>query len=75
MHPTELPKRDFYTLNLDHRQSGLGGTNSWGALALPQYRIPPNRPYRWSFLLSLTETPAPPKITRPPAIPRQVPVK
>lgn len=59
MHPNELPERDFQTLNLDHRQSGLGGTDSWGALALAQYRIPPNRSYDWSFLLSFDEIPAP----------------
>ena len=57
MHPTELPPRDFYTLNLDHRQSGLGGTNSWGALALPKYRIQADKAYRWSFMLTLSETP------------------
>jgi beta-galactosidase len=56
MHPTELAKRDFYSLNIDHRDSGVGGTNSWGALALPQYRIPANKPYRWSFLISLQKT-------------------
>ena len=58
MHPVELPPREFYTLNIDHRQSGLGGINSWGAIALPEYRIPANRAYQWSFLLTLAETPA-----------------
>jgi beta-galactosidase len=53
MHPTELPQREFNTLNIDHRQSGLGGTNSWGALALPKYRIPSDKTYRWSFLISI----------------------
>jgi beta-galactosidase len=72
MHPTELPERDFHTLNLDHRQSGLGGTNSWGALALPQYRIPADKTYRWSFLLTLSETPAPPQRARPAALPREL---
>ena len=68
-HPTDFPERDFYTLNLDHRHAGLGGTNSWGALALPQYQIPANKPYRWSFMLSLSETPAPPQRIRA-ALPR-----
>lgn len=69
MHPTELPKRDFHTLNIDHRNSGVGGTNSWGALALPQYRIPSNKPYRWSFLISLQKTPEAPKMKLPMALP------
>ncbi len=60
MHSSEIPLRDFYTINLDHRQSGLGGTDSWGATALPQYQIRPDKTYQWSFMLSLEETPAPP---------------
>lgn len=59
MHPTEFSKRDFYTVNIDHLQSGLGGTDSWGALALQQYRIQSGKTYQWSFMLSLGETPAP----------------
>ena len=56
MHPGELRHRGFFTLNIDHRQSGLGGTDSWGALALPQYRLPAGKPYRWSFLLGFSQT-------------------
>jgi beta-galactosidase len=59
MHPSELPQRDFFTLNLDHRQAGLGGTDSWGALALPEYRLAPNRSYQWSFMLSFSNPPPP----------------
>ena len=73
MHPSELPKRDFQTLNLDHRQSGLGGTDSWGALALPKYRIPAKGAYQWSFLMSFEETAAPPQRSLPSPLPRQVP--
>lgn len=69
MHPVEIPSRDFYTLNLDHRQAGLGGTNSWGALALPQYQLPADRPYHWSFLLSFSETPAPRPTAQLPMMP------
>ncbi|MCA9240662.1 MAG: DUF4981 domain-containing protein, partial [Planctomycetales bacterium] len=29
-HPYELPERDFYELNLNHRQMGVGGDDSWG---------------------------------------------
>ena len=38
-HTHELVRREEITLNLDHRQSGLGG-NSCGPGTLPQYRIP-----------------------------------
>ena len=72
MHNAEIPPRDFYTVNLDHLQSGLGGTNSWGALALPKYQITPGKIYRWSFLLSLGETPALPqggRMALPPGLP------
>lgn len=71
MHPSELPKRDYHTLNIDHRQSGLGGTNSWGELALPEYRLSPGKTYRWSFLIGFSETPPPPKTN---ALPRRLPV-
>lgn len=61
MHPGELPKRDFHTLNIDHRQSGVGGTDSWGALALPKYRLPTNRAYQWSFMLTFAKVPTAPQ--------------
>ncbi|MEO5917798.1 MAG: glycoside hydrolase family 2 TIM barrel-domain containing protein [Luteolibacter sp.] len=72
MHSGEIPPRDFYTINLDHVQSGLGGTNSWGALALPKYQIPADKNYHWSFLMSLGETPALPT-TKSPALPPGMP--
>jgi len=60
MHACEIPGRDFHTLNLDHLQSGLGGTNSWGALALPKYQIRTDKNYQWSFLLTPGGTAASP---------------
>jgi beta-galactosidase len=75
MHSSEIPQRNFYTLNLDHRQSGLGGTDSWGALALPQYLIRPDRTYQWSFLLSPSETPVVQPTALPPGLPRELPKK
>ena len=50
-HPVDIPKRDVVTLNIDHKQVGLGGTNSWGARPLPQYEIPAKGTYSWSFSL------------------------
>ena len=39
-HPFELPRRDFVVLNLDWRQQGLGGDNSWGYWPHEPYLIP-----------------------------------
>ena len=50
-HPCDIPKRDIVTLNIDHNQVGVGGTNSWGARPLPKYEIPAKGEYSWSFRL------------------------
>jgi beta-galactosidase len=39
-HPHELPRRDFTVLNLDWKQQGVGGDDSWGAWPHEQYLIP-----------------------------------
>ncbi|HNQ88709.1 MAG TPA: glycoside hydrolase family 2 TIM barrel-domain containing protein [Verrucomicrobiota bacterium] len=49
-HPFELPHRDFTVLNLDSRQQGVGGDDSWGAWPHPQYLIP-CREQAYSFRL------------------------
>lgn len=77
-HFPEIPQRDFYTVNIQHRQSGLGGTNSWGAIALPQYLLQSGESYQWSFLLSWGETPPPPALPNtihPPLILQKLPQK
>lgn len=40
---SDLPERDFITLNVDHKQMGVGGDNSWSEEALPHepFRIKP----------------------------------
>ncbi|MCP5548128.1 MAG: DUF4981 domain-containing protein [Akkermansiaceae bacterium] len=73
MHPVEIPDRGLHTLNIDHRNSGVGGTNSWGATPLPKYRIWPDKTYKWSFRIGFSETPAPPQGQLPPVLPRSVP--
>lgn len=50
MHPTDLVKRDFISLNLDLKQMGVGGDNSWGARTHDQYLIVPAM-YSYRFLL------------------------
>ena len=54
-HPHELTPRDFVTLNLDHKQMGLGGDNSWGAWPHAEYRIPV-QPYEYRFRLRAFDT-------------------
>ena len=35
--PIDVPKRDFISLNIDLKQMGVGGDNSWSARTLPKY--------------------------------------
>ncbi|MEP4076675.1 glycoside hydrolase family 2 TIM barrel-domain containing protein [Haloferula sp.] len=51
-HGIDLVDKKETTLRIDHRNMGLGGTNSWGQKPLEAYRIKPQSQYRWSFLLS-----------------------
>ena len=49
-HSWEMTRRDFVTLNLDHRQTGVGGDDSWGARPHPEYTLAPQA-YRYAFRL------------------------
>ncbi|HZR18633.1 MAG TPA: glycoside hydrolase family 2 TIM barrel-domain containing protein [Verrucomicrobiae bacterium] len=49
-HAFELPRRDFITLNLDLKQQGVGGDDSWGAWPHEQFLIPCQE-YSYSFRL------------------------
>jgi len=49
-HINELPQRDIITVNLDYKQMGVGGDDSWGARTHPEYTLP-TKPYRYSFRL------------------------
>mgnify|MGYP000495337601 FL=1 len=46
----EVPMRDLTTLNLDHKQMGVGGDTSWGRLVHAQYTIPAQS-YQYGFTL------------------------
>ena len=50
----ELPQRREIYLNLDLKQMGVGGIDSWTRLAYPMeaYRIPADRPHWYSFVLT-----------------------
>jgi beta-galactosidase len=49
-HIHEPAHRDFITVNLDYRQMGVGGDDSWGARPHPQYTLPA-KPYTYRFRL------------------------
>jgi len=40
IHPTDLKEREFVFVNLDYKQMGVGGDDSWGARPHPQYSLP-----------------------------------
>jgi beta-galactosidase len=50
-HIHELPRRDTITVNLDYKQMGVGGDNSWGARTHREYTLPA-KPYSYRFRLS-----------------------
>jgi beta-galactosidase len=51
-HTTDLTPAGYTTVNLDHRQMGVGGDNSWSpkALPLPPYQLTHDE-YRFQFVL------------------------
>jgi beta-galactosidase len=58
-HIHEPKNQGIITLNLDYKQMGVGGDNSWGALPHPEYRLPPNE---YSYRFRLTPIPVNKKI-------------
>jgi len=54
MHRNDIYPRNEVVLNVDLFQRGLGGTNSWGALPLEQYRYK-NKDYNFSYKLSIIQ--------------------
>jgi beta-galactosidase len=50
LHLTDLKARDFVALNIDYKQTGVGGNDSWGARPLPEYTLFPKE-YSYAFCL------------------------
>ena len=52
-HTYQLKERDFYTVNIDYKQQGVGGIDTWTERARPQpdHRLPTSRNYRYRFYL------------------------
>ncbi|MGB5435764.1 MAG: beta-galactosidase small subunit, partial [Maribacter sp.] len=40
-HTFDIVKRDLVNINIDYKQMGVGGDNSWGLMALDKYQIHP----------------------------------
>jgi beta-galactosidase len=51
-HINELPIRKTITVNIDYKQTGLGGDNSWGARPHDEYTLWPDKSYRWTVRLT-----------------------
>ena len=49
-HTWDLKKRDFIDVNIDYKQMGVGGDDSWGARTYPQYCLPAKE---YSFTFSM----------------------
>lgn len=49
-HPSEIVRSEDITVNLDYRQMGVGGDDSWGAWPHREYRLQA-KPYRYKFRL------------------------
>lgn len=49
-----VPFRDLVSINIDHRQMGVGGDNSWGAMPMAKYRLPAGT-YSWRFRMAPVE--------------------
>ena len=49
-HGGSIVKKDMVWLNIDHKQMGVGGDNTWGAQVHPEYTITPHE-WKYSFTL------------------------
>lgn len=49
-HGGSIVKKDMVWLNIDHKQMGVGGDNTWGAKVHPEYTITPQE-WKYSYTL------------------------
>jgi beta-galactosidase len=50
-HPYQIARSTDVTVNLDYRQMGVGGDDSWGAQPHPEFRLPATQSYKYTFRL------------------------
>ncbi len=48
-HICDVKERNLTALNIDYLMMGVGGDDSWGARTHPEYTIPGNKNYEYSF--------------------------
>ncbi len=58
-HPADIPLRDLVSVQIAHRQMGVGGETSWGTWPRPAHILNPDRPYHFSFVMSPVTQSAP----------------
>ena len=49
-HGGSIYKKDMVWLNIDHKQMGVGGDNTWGAQVHPEYTI---TPHEWKYTFTM----------------------
>lgn len=49
-HTTDVPERPEIYLNIDYKQMGVGGDNSWGAKTHEEYTLQP-KDYKYSYVI------------------------
>jgi beta-galactosidase len=54
-HPIDIKPRNNVFLNIDLKQRGVGGDNSWGALPHDQYRLL-DKKYSYSYLIKIIDS-------------------
>ncbi len=52
-HPSEVKRGEFINVNIDQNIHGVAGKDTWGGRTLPQYTIPGDKPYNYSFVISV----------------------
>ena len=52
-HPYELQRGAFINVNIDHNVHGVAGIDSWGGRTLPQYTIPGDKPYHYTYSIEV----------------------
>ncbi|CAL2082759.1 Beta-galactosidase, family GH2 lipoprotein precursor [Tenacibaculum sp. 190524A02b] len=50
-HGADIKEGNTIQWNIDYLQMGVGGDTSWGRLVHPEYTIPANKPYIYSFTI------------------------
>lgn len=53
-HISDVKERNLVSVNLDYKQMGVGGDNSWGARTHPEYTLT-DKEYAYSFRLKLVK--------------------